>query len=69
VDVTLQVVHAHQGFSQGEGKGFAIDQADQERPDQAWSLRYRDTFHIPYSDSRALAGLVDDWLDLAQMLA
>src|SRR5271157_4529869 len=40
VDVTLEVVHAHQRFSQREGKGFAIHQADQERPHQAWSLCY-----------------------------
>ena len=69
MDVTFQVVHAHQGLSQSEGEGFAIDKADQERPDQTRSLGYRDTIHIPYSDSRMLAGLVDDWLDLAQVLA
>jgi hypothetical protein len=69
MDVTFQVVHAYQRFSQGEGKGFAIDKADQERPDQAWSLRYRHAIHLPYSDLRALAGHVDDGLDIAQMLA
>src|ERR1700693_1503956 len=69
VNVAFDVIDTDQWFGESEGEGFAVNQADQERPDQARALGEGDGIHVSKADASLLASLLHHRDDSLQVFA
>ena len=69
MNVTLEVVDAHQRLPERERHCLGVHQPHQKRPDQSRTLRHGDRAHLIQRDSGPAARLLDHGHDLAQVFA
>ena len=69
VDVAFEVVDSDEGLVEGEGEGFGVEDADEERAGEAGAFGDGDSVEIGEGDAGLGDGLADDGDDVAQVLA
>jgi hypothetical protein len=69
MDVTFEMVHCDERFSERESEDFAIGYTDEQRANQARTACHGDGVQIGERNARLLNRFAHDWHDLPEMFA
>ena len=65
----LEMIHRDQRLAESKGKCLGVQNADQQRAGQTWSLRHGHGIEVVEADARLLHRRPDDRDDVAEMFA